>query len=103
MLSKNSIWLIFIAMAAGIAALVYIYSSQIMTTPQPSSVAPVSMSEQAKLAPLTGNIEDIAKEMTEELTSESVLVSEANDESATLDEEIEALDELGQSYDENEF
>lgn len=102
MLSKNSIWLIFIAVAVGVASVVYIYASQIVSSLEQASV-PVSESGQPALAPPTGNVDDLAREMTENLASESVLITETDNEAALVDEEIKALDELGQSYDENEF
>jgi hypothetical protein len=103
MLSSKSIWLIFVAVVVGIAALAYSYSSQIASSPEPASAILNSESKQPALAPPTGNVDDLAEEITENLASESALITEADDEAALADEEIKALDELGQSYDENEF
>lgn len=95
--------MIFVVAAAGIAALTYIYSSQFVSSPEQASTVPASESGQSLFAPPTGNADDLAREMTEELSSESILITGTDDESALIDEEIKALDELGQSYDENEF
>ncbi len=103
MLSKNTIWIIFISATAGIAALIYIYSSQSFTFPASINSSSVSVSESSSLTPPTGNINDLAKEMTEELSNESLLISENESESDIINDEIKALDELGQSYNENEF
>jgi flagellar motility protein MotE (MotC chaperone) len=103
MLSKNALWIIFISAAAGIAALIYTYSSQSLTFHASTNSSPVSMSKSSSLTPPTGNINDLAKEMAEELSNESLLITENENESDLINEEIKALDELGQSYNENEF
>ena len=100
MLSKTAIWIILVAVLAGGAAVAYVLLSGSNVSLAPQTTAPDTNGR--NLPPPTGNVDDMAREMTDEMTSEANIVG-TDDESALIDEDLKALDELGQSYDENEF
>jgi len=104
MLSKTAIWIIAIAGILGIAAVICVYSFNTRLSPAPAiSTSPSSVANKSNNLPApTGNVDDLAKEMTESMTSETNLF-ETDSESVSVEEDLKALDELGQSYDENEF
>jgi len=105
MLSKTAIWTILAVVVVGASVILYIFLSQSEFSPGTADLAPNTKQfgeVDDSIPQPTGNVDDLAEEMTNAIAEETRL-TETDEESAIINEELKALDELGQSYDENEF
>jgi hypothetical protein len=104
MVSKGFIKTVSIIFLIAVAVFIYyvVSNSEDLMTGE-SATGPSAGKSVEKLSKPTGNIDDLAKDIADEMKSEQQMVSGEDADATLLESDTKVIDEFGQSYNENEF